>query len=187
MRKFILLFFILNLLQRDCIAQKQGQSKIDSLLTLLSKSKEDTNKVNIINNIADEYETMGEFVKEFQYGNEGLAISKKLKYKKGEAKCYINIGNLYWYQSNFNKALENYLAALKINEEIGNKKGIAYGYLCVGDIYMSQGNYEKALENNLVSVKTNEEIGYNRCVLREDGILGMESSLLNCHRYKAKK
>ena len=129
---------------------------------MLSKSKEDTNKVNIINNIADEYETMGEFVKEFQYGNEGLAISKKLKYKKGEAKCYINIGNLYWYQSNFNKALENYLAALKINEEIGNKKGIAYGYLCVGDIYMSQGNYEKALENNLVSVKTNEEIGYNK-------------------------
>ena len=159
MKKTVVLIFILSLLKQFCFAQKTGQIKIDSLLIELKKAKEDTGKVNIINKICDEYDAIGEFAKEFNYGVEGLAIAKKINYRKGAANCFINIGNAFWYQSNYSKALENYLASLKINEEIGNKKGIAYGYLCIGDIYLSQGNFEKALENNLISVKTNEKIG----------------------------
>ena len=159
MKKIVLLIFILSFLKQFCLAQKTGQLKIDSLLIELKKAKEDTGKVNIINKISDEYDAIGEFAKEFNYGVEGLAIAKKINYRKGAANCFINIGNAFWYQSNYSKALENYLASLKINEEIGNKKGIAYGYLCIGDIYLSQGYFEKALENNLISVKTNEKIG----------------------------
>jgi serine phosphatase RsbU (regulator of sigma subunit) len=159
MKKIVLLIFILSFLKQFCLAQKTGQLKIDSLLIELKKAKEDTGKVNIINKISDEYDAIGEFAKEFNYGVEGLAIAKKINYRKGAANCFINIGNAFWYQSNYSKALENYLASLKINEEIGNKKGIAYSYLCIGDIYLSQGNFEKALENNLISVKTNEKIG----------------------------
>jgi len=159
LKRIAFLFVFSGILLHPTFAQKQGQAKVDSLLSVLKKAKEDTNKVVILNNLSDEYETMGEYVKENNFGKEGLALAQKLQFKKGEAKCYINIGNLYWYQSNYNKALENYLSSLKINEEIGNKKGIAYGYLCVGDIYLTQGNFNKALENNLLAINTNKEIG----------------------------
>ena len=100
MKKIVLLISILSLLKQFCFAQKTGQIKIDSLLIELQKAKEDTNKVNIINKISDEYDAIGEFAKEFNYGVEGLAIAKKIDYRKGAANCFINIGNAFWYQSN---------------------------------------------------------------------------------------
>jgi len=61
MRKLQLLFcllFILNLFQNFSFAH---QSKIDSLLTLLKKDKEDTNKVNHLNKIGSEYRKIGSY------------------------------------------------------------------------------------------------------------------------------
>ena len=147
-----------------------AQTKIDSLLTLIKTSKEDTNKVNTLNDIAWEYTNTGNYPDAKKYADNALLLSKKTNFKKGEAKAYHNIGIIYYYQGNYPEALKNYFASLKINEEIlnslpngegqgGAKKGIAASYNNIGVIYKEQGNYPDALKNHFASLKIREAIG----------------------------
>ena len=139
-------------------------AKIDSLLTLIKTAKEDTNKVNHLNNICWEYRKIGDYDKGLQYGTIGLNLGKKLHFKKGTASSYNNIGIIYANQGNYDKALENHFASLKLKETLGDKQGIAYSYNNIGGIYLNQGNYDKALENYFASLKLLEAIGDKRGV-----------------------
>ncbi len=140
--------------------QKQGQALIDSLQTELSKAKEDTNKVNVLNELSGEAGwEIGDLEKAQKYAQDALTLSQKIKYRKGEAGAYANFGIVYCYEGNYSDALENLFTALKISEEIGDKSSIANSYTEIGKIYGSQGNYPKVLEYHLASLKISEEIG----------------------------
>ncbi|MEP7171060.1 MAG: tetratricopeptide repeat protein, partial [Bacteroidota bacterium] len=137
----------------------QTQSKIDSLETVLKTSKEDTTKVNVLNNLSWELINTAEYAKAKQYADDALAIAEKINFKKGTANAYGNIGIIYYNQGNYPDALKNYFAALKIREEMGGKKGIAACYNNIGLIYYDQGIYPEALKNYFASLKISEEIG----------------------------
>jgi tetratricopeptide (TPR) repeat protein len=159
MKKIIFLFFILNLVQHHSFAQKQGQELVDSLLLELPKINTDSNKVNVLFALSDNYEIIGEYEKALKYGNEGLVLAQKIKYKKGEAKCYHILGITNKRQGDYEKALENHFASLKLKWEIGDKKGIAASYNSIGNVYYEKGNYDKTMENYLASLRIRQEIG----------------------------
>src|ERR1035437_1979854 len=132
MKKVLLsLFLLLNVFQYPvCFSQK---SKIDSLLSLLKKDKEDTNKVIHLNLLYRQYFNIGSCDTATVLANQALALcdvmlnevknlraaaSAKLRMtvQKGKATAYNTLANVNFQQGNYPKALDYYLKALKINE-----------------------------------------------------------------------
>jgi len=132
---------------------------LDSLLSALKTSKEDTTKINILNSICREQKNIGDFEKANQYGNQALLLAKRLSFKKGEAKAYNNLGIIFESQGDAENALKNYMIALKIREEISDINGISGSYNNIGNIYYGQGNYSAALKNYYSSLLKRTEMG----------------------------
>ena len=105
-----LFFFLYIFFSISAFAQ---QSKIDSLKRLLSSSKEDTIKVNALNKLAfilqgnNPDEAMG-------YGKEALSLSEKLKYDKGKADAYNEIGLSFYNKGEYDSALKFHNKSLVI-------------------------------------------------------------------------
>ena len=138
--------------------QAQNQRKIDSLTNLLETSKEDTSKVNYLNELAWElmYRNPDTSI---IIGNQSLSLSEKLEWKKGKASSLGRLGVYYWQKADYSKALEYDFKALKINEEIGNKERAAGNLSNIGIIYDKQGDDPKALEYFFRALKIQEELG----------------------------
>ena len=149
---FCLLFLI-------CSLPVSAQSpKIDSLENLLSKAQSDTTRVNLLVDLTMEYWSSAP-EKTLDYAKKAMAISEKIKYKRGQARSYQGIGVYYWQKNDHATALENYEKGKDIYEEIGDKSGKARALSNIGIIYGEQGNYGQALDYYLQAIAIFEEIG----------------------------
>ena len=157
MKKVAAYLFLLIIYIGFCPAQN---IRIDSLLSSLKISKEDTNKVNTLNQLSKHAGwAVGDLEKAMQFGLEAKALAEKTHYKKGIASAYNNIGIVEESYGNYQEALENYFSSMKITEEIGDKRGIASSLNNIGIVYYFQGNYPPALKNYFAALKIREEIG----------------------------
>src|SRR6185436_19852867 len=115
---------------------------IDSLTKLLATTNEDSVKVDVFCQLSF-------YDQSFEHGLDlalqGLALAKKINYKKGEADCLFEMANQYSGISNSPMALHYYLEALKIYESVNYKPGMGAGYLAIGVIYNEQGDYKNAI------------------------------------------
>ncbi len=135
-------------------------AKVDSLNKELKRAKEDTNKVNIFNQLSEVAGwRVGNYDTAKYYAQIAIKLAEKLGYKKGIASAYNNIGLIYNNRGDYPEALKNYFASHKIFEEIGDKKGIANNYVNIGSVYYSQGDYPEALKYYFTSLRIYEEIG----------------------------
>lgn len=145
-------------------SQYRGQYKIDSLLNELPKQKEDTAKVNLLVMLAFVYCDFNPDTG-IIYGLTGLALAKKLGWKKGIADAYNRTGNNYDSKPDGPKALECYYHALKLFEELDYKKGIAAVTGNMANVYYMQKDFAKALQFSLKSLDMAERIGDKRMIL----------------------
>jgi len=119
-----------------------AQNAVDSLILSLKTEKDDTNKVNRLNDILWELmDTDSGMV----YGNQALALAEKLKWNKGIAETLRNIGTYCYARANYPLSLDYYFRSLKIEETTGNKQGIASCFSNIGVVYKTENNYAKAL------------------------------------------
>lgn len=132
-------------------------AKTDSLLSRLKTDKNDTNKVKDLYRLCNEYRLTGDYEKGLTYGKQAVSLAQDLKFKKGAASAYNNMGIIYMYQSNFSEAMNCYLASLAIYKETKNVAGVANTYGNMSGIYMYLGNYPEALKINFSVLKTHEE------------------------------
>ncbi|MBL7774016.1 MAG: tetratricopeptide repeat protein [Chitinophagaceae bacterium] len=132
---------------------------IDSLLRELSKTKDDTNKVKNLSAMCIQLINTSEFNKAKRIADEGLKLSKKIDFRKGEGQYDNFIGIIFYRQGNYPEALNYFFSSLKIREEIQDKRGIASAYQNIGNVYKDQGNYNDALSNYFTSLKMYESIG----------------------------
>lgn len=144
--KTIIKYYLFGLTICFCNFTLFAQNRnIDSLFILLKNDKTDTNKVNHLNTLCDEYIKIHVLDTALYYGNTALVLALTLNFKKGIANAYKLKGKAYLYQTNYNKALENWLPALKIEEELENKKGMEFllcniGFIVSGDFYFFHKN-----------------------------------------------
>jgi tetratricopeptide (TPR) repeat protein/class 3 adenylate cyclase len=158
---------------------KTIQVQIDSLETELSTAIEDTNKVNILNDIAGKKYSYApdECIK---LGEQALALSDTLQWQKGKADALRMIGIGYAVKSDNEKALSFFEQSLKIFEEINDKKGISSAVASIGNVYLYLSNYPKALEYDEKALKIAEEIGDKNSIRRHlVGIGGVYFHLSN--------
>jgi class 3 adenylate cyclase len=140
--KYLLTFLLFTpLLLR---AQTKDKVYIDSLQEVISKSKEDTVKADLLNRLSFTY-LSSDPAAGIKIGEEGLLLSQKLGWKKGIAAAYNSIGSNYRVKADYPAALENFLKALEINEEIKNENGIAINLGNIGIVYKKQGEFENAV------------------------------------------
>jgi len=157
----ILSFFVLVILSTatQSHAQQQGQGRIDSLLSQLPQTSEDTNKVKLLNDLSFTYNSIDP-EEGLKYGNEGLQLAEKLNWKKGMAHANRSIGVNYAYgKSDYQQALEYYFKGLKLSEEVGDKKSEARILSNIGVVYWYQSDYPKALKFYFDALRIDEETG----------------------------
>ena len=147
------------------LAQAQNKS-IDSLLIALQHSKNDIDKAQTFNAIADAYKTSNPKLMT-DYAAKALTLSQKIQYIIEEGNAQLNLGNANIILGNYSEALAHFSAAQNIfeNESQTNtkntlaiKKGLAKSYGSIGIVFAEQSNYAKALLFHLKSVQLYESI-----------------------------
>lgn len=137
----------------------QRPHRIDSLLSLIAKEKEDTLKAKHLNLISGDYTfDFAEYDSGFQYAQQAYLLSNKLNFKKGIAESFNNFGAVYFRRGNYQRALENFSSSLAIRTELGDKKGMYKGYNNVANCYNMSGNLPEALKNYIEALRLSEEI-----------------------------
>jgi len=136
----------------------QNQSVIDSMINVLKKAKEDTNKVKTLTSLSNQFFSTGNFDVAKKYYDTVLALSEKTNFKDGEFMAYSGFGGIDREQGNYDDALINFNAALKIAEELGSKSYISSVLSNMGLVYWRKGNYPKALELYFRGLKIDEEL-----------------------------
>lgn len=156
MKKALYLLLVILMSVPKCSTAQN--KKVDSLLALIKKDIEDTNKVNHLNSLCFEYKHLSEYYKGIVIGKQALLLGQKLGFKKAVARAYNNTGSIFLNQGNYPEALKYNFAALKIKEDIKDRKGMAYSYSNIGNIYKDQLNYTAALQNYITALTVYETI-----------------------------
>ncbi len=142
----ISLAFIVLLLFKPAHIYAKRPNISDSLTAVLKKTGIDTSRVNVLSRLSEQLmHTYPDSAMHF--AKKALDISKKLKYKEGEALCLKNLGTIHYIKGNFIDALEKLQKSLKIYTEINPENKARVSLLQrIGVIYSITGNNAKAVE-----------------------------------------
>ena len=96
--------------------------------------------------IANTYDSMGEFTNALKWYNDALLLPRDAANEKQVSHIHNNIGNLYLMIGSYAKSLEHYQKALDIKNKQQDKQGIANALMNMSVFYIRTGNYPKTLE-----------------------------------------
>lgn len=142
----------------------KSQNNIDSLKHQLELVKTDTEKVNLLNKIANEY-TRTDLEKSFQFSSSADSISSKIGYTNGKAESHRILGVYYVRKSKFALALQNLQYSLRLFEQTKDLEGEANSLLGIGSTYIQMDNKDSALyyyQKSLVFWLKSENINKER-------------------------
>ncbi len=149
------IFFIIALLS-VCYTSvlAQNKVKIDSLLALLPQTSE-TERIDILNNLADLHNSHATAKQGLPYVEQALALAQKIKDTKRESDAYNHFGNLYYKAEpdDWRQAIKYYEKALRLRESLADKEpdNLEYWKLVmvsnsdIGYLYWLRGFFPEAL------------------------------------------
>lgn len=161
MRSNILLLVLFIIQICICKSFTQSQIVIDSLVSRLSETAEDSNKLFLLDRIIGSYQDNGNanFYKSLPYALKGLDLAKHLNNTIATAIFSQRLANAYGYTGEYDKCLLNAINAINIYEETGNIEKVRDLYSQLTYMYEVQGNYEKVLEYSLKILNYSNKIG----------------------------
>jgi tetratricopeptide (TPR) repeat protein len=137
------------------------QNTIDSLHQLLATAKEDTTRVNLLNQVSRSFFN-SKPDSALIYADRAKEFSQKIGYVKGEVRSLTLIGGVMIMTANFPKALEIGLEALTKSEASGDERLIASSYRLLNGVYSEQGDLQQAMPYALKEKKINEKTNDER-------------------------
>jgi len=143
--------------------QTEAKARVDSLLKLAEGRKDDSGKVKLLNDVANEFNKISPY-DGIRYARRSLSIAEALHWKPGIARSNSALGANYFSLSDYPDAYKYWLVALNLNKDLGNQTGIANHMHNIGNIFVSQKNYDKALEYYSEALKISEEAGNKKTV-----------------------
>jgi tetratricopeptide (TPR) repeat protein len=147
----------------------------------------------LYNNIANIYQTKGDFNSALQYYEKSLALAEEAGNKIVQGVALNNIGKLYFIDlKQPDQALDYLLRGLKIREETGDKAEIAKSLVFLSGYYYQQGNFEEAKHYSERAIALGREIGslevqlsaYTSLSDAEEGLGRFEEALDAYRNYK---
>lgn len=154
---FKLLLFILLVIASGNSYAQNNQPKIDSLLSALSKSKNDTVKINILNELGWQVYKSSNYKSALSYANQAMQLSEKNDFKKGKAKAYNTLGSISLETGDFEKAIENFSTSIDLKKQMGSTHELSSSYSNLGIAYAQKGIYHQALKCFHESLRLDEE------------------------------
>lgn len=179
-----LLLLLLSFISYIAVCQNDD---LDSLKKDLTISRNDTNKIFLLNKIARQYFFTGEYDSSIFYARKiksltELILSQNSKSDMISITCqkglglYHNVTGLNQYSmGDYDNALKHYNSFLEISQKNNDKKGEASAYGNIGNMYYEQGRYPESLELYLKTLKIREAIQDKK------GIANSYISLGNVH------
>ena len=138
----------------------QGDSlTIDSLRKVLVTEKEDTNKVNTLNELCRNLLYANAYSEAIPVADEAIVLSQKNKFINGEALALRNKGWAYEMQPNTPLAREYYQKAIELFNKSGNKNAIGDVLSSITSSYNQDGNESEARKYNYEALKIFEQTG----------------------------
>ena len=153
-----LFYFIPLLLLLSKLLYAQEASKIAQQEKLLGEAKGDSEKVEVLNDLCFNYVNTN-LEKSIAYGEQALQLSQKIKFPKGEADSYNNLGWAYYRKGDYRKGEELLLISLEKFKAIGNQKFISVPNSNLGWLHMSQSHFPEALKYFFDAMKASEASG----------------------------
>jgi two-component system, NarL family, sensor kinase len=151
-------FFRIFIFWFSCSVVCAQSSVLDSLENVLKTSKEDTNKVNVLNKLFNANRN-NQIDTAYKYATRELILSKKLGYKKAIAEALVSQGFVFYYHTDFSKALDSYLQAYHLFEEENNIEGMINCSNAIAKIHRIEKNYPKAFEYSKNAIHLAEKSG----------------------------
>jgi hypothetical protein len=99
---FFLLISIVGFSQK-----KEGQALIDSIVVELPKMKEDTLKVNLLNQLSYKYQRFNPELG-LKYAKQSLLLSTKINFNDGKANSFCNMGANQVFLLDFDNAKKSF-------------------------------------------------------------------------------
>ena len=143
----VIIFLVLFVFPFIAISQQASDKtkiKIDSLVRILERSKEDTNKVNILNKLSSELNYSDSKNAE-KYAFQALSLGEKLNFNIGIAQAYNNLGGIYKNTGKYILAQQNCKKSIGIYRTLEDSSGMAGAMNTIGTINYYLGNYTEAL------------------------------------------
>jgi len=136
-------------------AQAQQNKRIDSLEKKIATALPDTNKANLLIDLAIQYVNT-DSAKAIQNITNALKLSNQLKYLDGQIDAYNNLGIFYMTFNNMEKALSNYKEVEILVKKYNKESILTNLYSSMGNLYSDWNKsaeaiafYSKAIEIGL--------------------------------------
>lgn len=143
MRLYLLILFFFA--TRFVSAQNRS---IDSLQLLLQNHPtEDSVRVNILNELSNQYQWV-DFFSSLRYAEDALRLASTIDFKRGIASANIRICHCYWALGDNELAIEKGLEAVEIAEQEKFETVLAESYQVLTRSYMDQRERAKAVDYN---------------------------------------
>jgi tetratricopeptide (TPR) repeat protein len=163
----IFLISALLIISSSCFSQN---AKIDSLKKVLLAAKEDSIKVNVLNELTKKFIHRSDYEIALQYANDALTLSGQSlllntsgkqygAFLKGKSQALVNFGVIYFHLGDYPRALDYDFRALKLLEEGGDKIWQAVVLGNIANVYTSQGDFSGSLDYHLKALKIAEAAG----------------------------
>ena len=164
-----ILFLIFTLVTLTVTAQK---STLDSLLLENKRIANDTNKVKTINALVKAYGGIAPDSSLF-YAQQALELSKKIKWKKGIADSWHNLGYSNYLLSNHDEALKSWNKSIELKKEIDDQKGIASSLGNIGLVYWVRSEDSTAMAYFTEAINIHEKLGAKKEMSLNIGNIGL--------------
>ena len=142
MRKLVAIFYFI-LIGNFMFAQNSDTKIIDSLKLELRKSKIDTAKINLLNELSRN-NFYSDPMEGMRYGEIALNLASKIQWKKGMAIANDHIGICYWVTANHPKSISYFKNSLSNYKDLKDQAGTANAYSHLGSLHLGIKKYKQA-------------------------------------------
>lgn len=161
MNKYLLLIFFLFF----AVILYGQRHKADSVSKLLSVEKLDTNKIRFMWQKAN-YQYSYAPDSAILIAQQGLILSKQIKYIDGESMSLGQMANGFLSIGNNTRALEFYIQKLQLEEKRNNPYNLASATMNIGLVYVYEEDFEKGLyylrrADSLITLHKIKKLEYN--------------------------
>src|ERR1700712_3331802 len=143
MKRFLVLVFLLGTCCQALLAQT---NKVDSLQKAYQKNKQDTTLVALLLEKATKVYLQANVDSGMLCARQGLDISRKIHYKKGEVRSIATIATYFNIMGDLPGSLRETFKALPEAIKINDNGTVAQCYNTLGLTYSALKDYKKSLE-----------------------------------------
>ncbi len=156
-----ILFIILTLpLYFIYVQGKADPYAVDSLKQLLNQARRDDRRVDLLNEIANQY-LKTDIDHSFYYAKQALNLANRTNLRRGIAYSSFILG-VATEKTNSDSSIYFYNQALNYYQQINDQYNVANSYNSLGLLYKDIGQYQQALEHFLLAlqiIKDKEQLG----------------------------